>query len=101
MSSEFWTEVYDSKDQRVSSRMRSYTFCDECRHHGGHTIECSKCDLEHLAVLLKRSQKSEEVARRRAAEWLAKVRELTGKLAMLRHENNKLRAENRKLKSNK
>lgn len=95
MDANFWTEIYDTKTQNASKRNKSaFLHCDECKAWQGHEITCSKVTIEHIALLLKHARKQEELAKERGAKWLAHLQRLTGKIAILKHENNKLRKAN-------
>lgn len=96
----FYTEVYDAKTQNVKVRPKSaFKFCEECKRYQGHEATCSEVTVESIAVLLKNSRDAEQAARERAARWLEHLQRCTGKIALLKHENNKLRQANEKLRA--
>lgn len=93
-----WSEIYDSKDHRIANRDRGpIRFCDKCQQWQGHSIDCSEVTLEGLAALLMQARKNEQHARDRAANYLKHLKMMSGKLAMLKHENNQLRKNNERL----
>ena len=96
----FYTEIYDAKTTNVRERQKSgvMSFCSECKQYSGHEVTCSKVTIESIARLLANSRKSEEAMRVKAARWIEHLQRLTGKLAILRHENNQLRKANEKLR---
>jgi len=101
-ATEFYTELYDAKTENVRVRPTSaHGLCPECKRWSGHEVACSKVTLEDVANLLKQSRKNEQHARDRAANWLSQLQRLTGKLAILRHENNRLRKANEQLRAEK
>lgn len=90
-----YSEIYDTKTLNTRIRPKIYSGkCDECKEFNGHDVTCSKVTVEGIAKLLRVSRISEQVTRDRAARWLEQLQRLTGKLAILKHENNKLRREN-------
>ena len=101
-SENFYTEIYDTKVGNVKVRPTSaFIMCDECKHYGGHEVICSQVTVEGLAALLTQARKREQHYRDKAAEWLTQLQRLTGKMAILKNENNKLRAANEKLRKEK
>jgi len=99
MDANFWTEIYDTKTQNAGKRNTSaFRMCDECKAWQGHEITCSKVTIEHIAILLQHAREQEERAKERGAKWLAHLQRLTGKIAILKHENNKLRKANDELR---
>jgi len=100
MSSEFYTELYNVKKSNVEKSPKTGGYCKECRFWDGHNIDCSKVTLEDAVKLAIRNKKQEIFARERAANYLEQLQRLTGKLAILRHENNKLRKQNERLRKN-
>ena len=97
--SNFWTEIHDHKVENTKTRPKSgYYLCDECKQWQGHDITCSKVDIESLARLLKQTRKNEESMRAKSARWLELLQIATGKNAILKQENNKLRKANEKLR---
>jgi hypothetical protein len=98
MNSDFYTEVYDQKTQNVKIRPKANLgICDECKGWGGHKVDCSQVTIERVKELLDTARKQEESIRLKAARWLEHLQRATGKIALLKHENNKLRWANEKL----
>jgi len=98
MNSDFYTEIYDQKTQNVKIRPKSKLgICDECKGWSGHKVTCSKVTIERVKELLDTARKQEEAMRLKAARWLEHLQRTTGKIAILKHENNKLRWANEKL----
>jgi hypothetical protein len=93
--------IYDEKHHRVSDMPGVWRLCDECLVRGGHTITCSQCTPEWLAYLANHAQAQEARARKNAGEYLAALQQMHGKIALLRHENNKLRKANERLRAGK
>jgi len=99
MNEAFYSEIYDAKTQNVRARPTSaLRLCDECKAWQGHEITCSQVTIESIAKLLEHSRKSEQAMRDKAARWLEHLQRATGKIAILKHENNKLRKANDKLR---
>jgi len=89
---DFFTEIYDTKTENVRVRStHALIKCDECGAWCGHEITCSRVTVESIARLLKIARKNEESIRQKAARWLEQLQRATGKIAILQHENNKLR----------
>lgn len=102
MSDLFWSEIYDSKQQRTEKRQKgAFRICDKCKEWQGHSIDCPEVTIESINNLLQRSRKNEEHAKEQAGRWLNQLKAAIGKIAILRHENNKLRAANKKLRDSK
>lgn len=100
MSDSFWTEIHDVKKSNIKNRPTScFKMCHECGVWSGHEVTCSEVTVEAIADLLKFSRKNEQAMRDKAARWLNDLQIMTGKVAILKHENNKLRSENRRLKA--
>jgi len=98
MNSDFYTEIYDQKTQNVKIRPKANLgICDECKGWGGHKVTCSQVTIERVKRLLDTARKQEEVMRLKAARWLEHLQRATGKIAILKNENNKLRRANEKL----
>jgi hypothetical protein len=95
---EIWTELYDPK---VGRKLRQIPFqykCDKCGEWNGHKLDCDAVDMEQLYRIAKQAQKAEEHARERADRYWQMLQQYQGKLATLKHENNKLRKANEKLR---
>lgn len=96
---DFWTEIHDNKVSNVRNRPKSaFKLCEECEAWQGHELTCSKVTVESIAKLLAHSRACEELSRQRASRWLESLQTLTGKLAILKQENNALRRNYEKLK---
>lgn len=93
-----WTELYDPKEGRKLRQVPWIGRCGECGALNGHHLDCSKVTMETLGALVKNSQAAEESAREKADRYWRQVVQATGKLAIIRHENNKLRRANEKLR---
>lgn len=92
-----WTELYDPKQGRKLREIPYTGQCPTCEQWDGHRLDCDEVDLEQLYLIVKRSQKAEERARTRAARYWDMLQQYQGKLATLKHENNKLRKANKHL----
>ena len=84
---------HDPKGERTVKAVESpVRFCDECRKFlPAHGAGCSKATVDDYGREMARAQKDEQWARKRARHWLGQCRLMHGKIAMLKHENNKLR----------
>ena len=103
-SDAFYSEIYHAKTENVRVRPKSsmkFRVCEECKAWRGHEVTCSKVTVEAIAELLRQSRDSQEAMRAKAARWLEHLQRTTGKLAMLKHENNKLRKANEKLRASR
>ena len=92
---DIYTELYDPK---VGRKLRQIPFggkCDKCAEWNGHKIDCEKVDTEQLYRIAKSAQAAEEYARERADRYWKMLQQYQGKLATLKHENNKLRKANK------
>ena len=94
------TELHDPKLSRISDREPAW--CPECRRclYGGygHRPDCSKHSTGDLEYALDRLKKDIAWHSKKTASMWEQLQRMTGKLAILRHENNKLRAANEKLR---
>lgn len=96
---ELYSELYDPKRMNVKVRpRRSSGLCSECKKRDGHEYTCSKVTIESMVTLVRQSRENEENIRGKAERWLTHLRRVIGKLALLKHENNKLRKANEKLR---
>lgn len=94
-----YTEIYDTKSNNTKIRPKGkFFYCKECKAWQGHEITCSQVTIESIATLLTHSRDAEQHARNRAAKWLDDANRLAGRVAIFRHENNKLRKANEKLR---
>jgi hypothetical protein len=94
-----YTEIYDTKSNNTKIRPKGkFFYCNECKAWQGHEITCSQVTIESIATLLTHSRDAEQHARNRAAKWLDDANRLAGRVAIFRHENNKLRKANEKLR---
>ena len=89
-------EACDSKRLRTKV-IPSMPYCRVC--HGkildrvGHSAGCPLATIEDMAKEVERSRRAEQWARDRAEHWLTAVRQMHGKLAMLKAEVRKLRSQ--------
>lgn len=94
-----WTELYSPKQERIANRREGPFFrCVECGMRSGHSSDCSKVTRDDLIRLAESSIEQEKWVRSRADRYWTALQTATGKLAMLRHENNKLRRANERLR---
>lgn len=92
-------EIHNIKESRVARREKGpFKYCEKCKAFQGHYASCPDVTIESIDALLQKSYSNEECARKQAAKWLSQLQLITAKLTVLKHENNKLRAENRKLR---
>ena len=91
--------AYDMKTQRVKLTGNSH-WCDLCQRYGGHKEDCTAQTKESLLASVKKAIEREKWARETATNYLRQLQNLHGKLSMIKHENNKLRKANEKLKHN-
>ena len=94
-----YTEIYDTKSHRIRCRDKGpYHLCPKCKGWQGHELECEDVTVDGIALLLANSRAAEEAAWERAARYHTTLQIMAGKVAILRHENNKLRKANDKLR---
>lgn len=85
-------EIYPPKQMRTTRpRMGSGKVCPECHRWAGHVATCPNVTTEMLIAQIERAAQAEEWARERARKYLDQLSLMHGKLALLKHENNKLR----------
>lgn len=96
----YWTELYDPKEGRPIRNIEYTGKCKECEQYNGHRLDCSFVNLEQLAKMVKFAQKQEEDAKKQSKRYWNQLQRAIGRVAVLRHENNKLRKENDRLKGN-
>ena len=92
-----WTELYDPKEGRKLREIPMQSKCQECEQLGGHRLDCSSASKEQLYRIAKTAQDAEAQARKRADRYWKMLQQYQGKLATLKHENNKLRKANERL----
>lgn len=92
-----WVELYDPKEGRKLREIPMQFKCLECGGLSGHRLDCSSATKEQLYRIVKNAQAAEEQARKRADRYWQMLQQYQGKLAVLRHENNKLRKANERL----
>jgi hypothetical protein len=94
-----YTEIYDTKSGNMQIRPKGkFLYCKECKSWQGHEYTCSQVTIEAIATLLTDARDKEQHARDRATKWLDDANRLAGRVAIFRHENNKLRKANEKLR---
>lgn len=93
-----WSELHDPKEGRKLREIRFVGKCDECGEYDGHQLDCTSVTVESMVRLVLRAKRHEEEARKRADRNWNLLTKYQGKLAVLKHENNKLRAANKKLR---
>lgn len=98
---DIWTELYDPKDGRKLREIPMGGTCKKCGKWNGHRLDCEEVDTEQLYRIAKQAQAAEEHARKLADRYWRMLQQYQGKLATLKHENNKLRKANEKLRSEK
>ena len=92
-------ELYSPKENRIEHRAAAeYKYCTECKHYSGHDYTCSKCTNDDLIRIAVGARKAESHIRETAKKYWGLLQIFTGKVAVLRHENNKLRKANEKLR---
>jgi len=94
---DIWTELYDPKEGRKLREIPIQFKCNECEQLSGHRIDCSSATKEQLYRIAKTAQDAESLARKRADRYWQMLQQYQGKLAVLKHENNKLRKANERL----
>ena len=94
---DIWVELHDPKEGRKRREIPMQFKCQECGQLGGHRLDCSSATKEQLYRIAKTAQDAEELARKRADRYWQMLQQYQGKLAVLRHENNKLRKANERL----
>ena len=99
VNASWWNTIYDPKEGRPLRDIPHTGTCKECGKWDGHRLDCSKVDIEQLAKMVLRSQKQEELAKERSKRHWEQLQRAIGKVAVLKHENNKLRKENERLRS--
>lgn len=94
----WWNQLHDPKEGRPIRDIPYTGKCGQCGEWDGHKLDCPAVDLEQLARMVKRAQKKEEEASKQAKRYWEQLQRAIGRVAVLRHENNKLRAANEKLR---
>jgi len=95
----YWTELYDPKEGRPLRDIPELGMCPKCKKYDGHCLDCPEVTIEQMARIVINSQKQEEYAKTRSKRYWEQLQRAIGKVAVLRHENNKLRAANEKMKA--
>lgn len=99
VNASWWNTIYDPKEGRPLRDIPYTGTCGDCGKCDGHRLDCPKVDSEALAKMLLRAQKQEALSKERAKRYWEKLQRAIGKVAVLKHENNKLRKENERLRS--
>jgi hypothetical protein len=94
-----WTELYDPKVGRKLREIPLIGTCGKCGEWNGHKLDCEEVDTHQLYRIAKAAQKSEEYYRERADRFWRMIQQYQGKIAVLKHENNKLRRANERAKA--
>lgn len=94
-------QIYDTAGHRLrdSGPQGTSKFCSTCKVYNGHKTNCSEITKEQLAHHLEHARGREKWAIGRVGILRDAITAMHGKFAMLRHENNKLRKVNEKLRS--
>lgn len=95
---DIWTELHDPKKGRKLREIPFLGKCPKCEMWNGHALDCDEVDLDQLYRIAKTAQESEARSRERADRYWKMLQQYQGKLATLRHENNKLRKANEQLR---
>jgi hypothetical protein len=96
---DIWTELYDPKDGRKLREIPMGGTCKKCGKWNGHRLDCEEVDTEQLYRIAKQAQAAEEHARKLADRYWRILQQYQGKLATLKHESNKLRKNNERLRN--
>ena len=92
---EAFAEACDPKLMRTKV-VPSLVTCRICHHKlpavSGHSVGCQLATMEDARQEVDRARRHEKWARERAEFWLLSVRQMHGKLAMLKAEVKKLRS---------
>lgn len=87
---EAYSEAFDVKYQRT--KLVAHPRCPKCFNWDNHhRPQCEDATREDALHHMDEAKKIEQWARDKAAQWLQACRQMHGKLAMLKHENNQLR----------
>ncbi|MCA9324835.1 hypothetical protein KDA23_02065 [Candidatus Saccharibacteria bacterium] len=95
----WWNQLYDPKEGRAIRQIPCSGMCKHCGEYCGHKLDCPEVTLEHLAKMVRLSQAQEELSKRHAKRYYEQLQRAVGRVAVLRHENNKLRKANQKLRA--
>lgn len=95
----WWNQLYDPKDGRPIREIPFIPECKECGQWNGHRLDCSEVTMEHMAKMVTHAQKHQELAAKRVKRLGNQLQVAVGRVAVLRHENNKLRKRNERLMS--
>lgn len=94
----WWNTIYDPKEGRPLREIPHTGTCKQCGMWDGHRLDCPTVDIEQLAKMVQYARKQEENAKERAKRYWDQLQRAIGKVAILKHENNKLRKKNERLK---
>ena len=93
-----YTELHDPKDSKSKRWIASTGKCPDCGSWNGHALDCEKVNFKDLYELVKKSQRWEEHYRKLADRYWTMLCQRAGKVSILKHENNKLRKANDRLR---
>lgn len=99
MAGAWWNQIYDPKEGRPLRRIPPLGECKTCGQWNGHRLDCPEVTMEHLAKMVLHAQSSEESAKRTSKRYWEQLQRAIGKVAILRHENNKIRKANEKIRA--
>lgn len=86
----FHEEAFDTKLLRQRNVLKAR--CPKCHNWGDHhRPQCEDATVADALHHMEEARKFEKHAKDRAAEWMQACRQMHGKIALLKHENNQLR----------
>lgn len=97
LTGDYFDEVHDKKQAATVQSQLTRKYCEHCKSRAGHEMDCPEVTIESINHLLRQARSNQKHAKDQAARYLNDLQRLTGKMAILKQENNKLRANNRKL----
>jgi hypothetical protein len=99
VTASWWNQLHDPKEGRPIRDIPYTGTCKSCGKWDGHQLDCPEVSIEQLARMVKKAQHQEESAKKRSKRYWEQLQRAVGRVAMLRHENNKLRKANETLKA--